>query len=447
MISPPRFDTDIVQTLESFLQETNLTEKSAITNPGDWTLEKLIEEKIQFDTSLNFERHADEAAKQWTKPAPSIARSPEITTSTNILCIRGHAAQNLLSISTADNTCTILSGLPPYAPLPDRIFRTDGPIVSTLFTDDGQIASTTMSGKLLTHDMTTTSLLSEARHHTKWVVTSAFHYDPSTSTRLLATAGWDQKVNVYALPPFSSSQPTPYTIPQPIHTITLPTNPESLLFVTNPDTKALNLIISRRDSTSLHYYTITISPTESSNTITVHPSGTQNLAPHSNAWATFTPSCLAPSPTDPTLLAIATSHLPHMKLLIVRLLFTGLPAEPPSTTTQASAARASLALQDIEDRAIAIQVSTLAPQTPYSTPQVVWRPDGSGVWVNGDDGVVRGVEAASGKVVTLLRAHEIGSKVRTLWAGYLGVDRERREVVVSGGFDKRVFVWEVDGQS
>lgn len=89
----------------------------------------------------------------------------------------------------------------------------------------------------------------------------------------------------------------------------------------------------------------------------------------------------------------------------------------------------------------------MAPQTPYSTPQVVWRPDGSGVWVNGDDGVVRGVEAASGKVVCLLRAHEIGSKVRTLWAGYLGVDERRREVVVSGGFDKRVFVWEVDDTS
>lgn len=426
-----------------FLQETSLTEKSAITNPGDWTLEKLIEEKIQFDTSLNFERSSSEASKQWTQPAPSKAHSPELTTNTNILCVRGHTAQNMLSISTADNTCTLISGMPPYTSLPGRTLRADGPIISNLFTDDDQIASTTMSGKLLTHDVNNASLLSEVRHHTKWAVTSAYHHDRSTSMRLLATAGWDQKVNIYVFPPPSSPSPRPYTIPPPIYTITLPTNPESLLFVTNPDTNQLNLTLSRRDSTFLHYYFIDLSD----NTISVTPSGTQNLAPHSNAWATFTPSCLSPSPIDATLLAVATSHLPHLKLLIVRLLFPDPPTQASSTATPASAARASLALQDIEDRAIAIQVSTMAPQTPYSTPQVAWRPDGSGVWVNGDDGVVRGVEAASGKVVSLLRAHEVGSKVRTLWAGYLGVDEQRREVVVSGGFDKRVFVWEVDDKS
>lgn len=448
---PPSIETDYAQTLESFLQEANLTEKSATTNAGDWTLEKLIEEKIQFDTSLNWERRPDEVAKEWSRPAPSIARSPELSSNTNILCVRGHSTQNLLSISTADNTCTLLGGAQPYEPLPNRSFRTDGPVVSTLFTNDGQIASTTMSGKLLTHDVNTARLLSEVRHHTKWVVNSAFHHDQTTSTRLLATAGWDQKVNIYILPPFPSSSPEPYTLPQPSHTISLPTNPESLVFVTNPDTKTLNLLLSRRDSTFLHYYTIDLPDIPSSsitNKITVHPAGTQNLAPHSNAWATFTPSHLSPCPVDPTLLAIATSHLPHLKLLIVRLLFPG--ASPststnPATQTPASLARASLALQDVEDQAITLQVSTMAPQTPYSTPQAVWRPDGSGVWVNGDDGVVRGVEVSSGKVVAMLRGHEVGSKVRTLWAGCLGGEGQgRREVLVSGGFDKKVFVWEVE---
>lgn len=58
----------------------------------------------------------------------------------------------------------------------------------------------------------------------------------------------------------------------------------------------------------------------------------------------------------------------------------------------------------------------MAPQTPYSTPQVVWRPDGAGVFVNGDDGVIRGLEARTGKVVTTLQGgHEVGSKIRTIW--------------------------------
>lgn len=66
------------------------------------------------------------------------------------------------------------------------------------------------------------------------------------------------------------------------------------------------------------------------------------------------------------------------------------------------------------------------------------------MWVNGDDGVVRGVEARTGKVVALLKGgHEAGSKVRSIWAGWVGVGEGREEWVVSGGFDRRLVVWRV----
>ena len=68
------------------------------------------------------------------------------------------------------------------------------------------------------------------------------------------------------------------------------------------------------------------------------------------------------------------------------------------------------------------------------------------MWVNGDDGVVRGVEARTGKVVALLKGgHEGGSKVRSVWAGWVGVGEGREEWVVSGGFDRRLVVWKVGG--
>lgn len=73
------------------------------------------------------------------------------------------------------------------------------------------------------------------------------------------------------------------------------------------------------------------------------------------------------------------------------------------------------------------------------------------MWVNGDDGVVRGIEASSGKVVRVLRkgGHEAGAKVRCLWAGYAGRKGrgerlgEEEEVLISGGFDRRLVVWSV----
>lgn len=230
--------------------------------------------------------------------------------------------------------------------------------------------------------------------------------------------------------------------------MTLATVPETLAFVKHPDSGRPILLITRRDSTFLHYYLLPDvdvpgGPITEVDELTLL--GSQNLAPHSNAWIAFSPSSIAVCPTDPTLLAVATSALPHLKVIIVRLLIP--PIDPsrtaaPGPATQSAQTRANLAIQDREDAALLVHVSTLAPQTSYSTPQVVWRPDGSGVWVNGDDGVLRGVEAKTGKIIsTLKEGHEPGSKIRSIWCGLVDVDGKKVEWIVSGGFDHRLVVW------
>jgi len=264
---------------------------------------------------------------------------------------------------------------------------------------------------------------------------------------VLATASWDGTIKLYGVELGRNDADDDAAVPAiwdqtSVPTIKLQTNPESILFVRHPDTDDLYLIASRRDSTHLSFYKINVSTSDEH--LEAVEAGRQNLAPHSNAWVAFTPSMLALHPTDPGLIAVATSHLPHMKLIIVRLLFPGPAVQAAPGGTQASQARTELAIQDKEDTAIRLQVSTLAPQTPYSTPVVVWRPNGSGVWVNGDDGVVRGVEVKTGKVVTMLKGHEAGTKVRTLWAGEVVDGGATREILVSGGFDKRVFIWTID---
>jgi WD40 repeat protein len=312
--------------------------------------------------------------------------------------------------------------------------------------------------------------LSSERNHAKYAVQvvvthSRYHSWNGTPFCIAATAGWDQKICIYSfMPPTDLSsigEDRDYNAFETVTTISIPSNPESILFVRHPDSLELFLIVGRRDSTYLYYYRLTEEYTELHNgvDISVQEAGRQNLAPQANAWISFSPSSLAASPTDSTLIAIATSHLPHMKLILVRLLFPGpqdAAARFDGRETQASQARGELAIQDRENAAIILHVSTLAPQTPYSTPQVVWRPDGSGVWVNGDDGVIRGVEVRTGKVVASLKGHEVGSKVRSLWAGMVRVksssgedgSEKEEEWLVSGGFDKKVIVWKVDdGQS
>lgn len=314
----------------------------------------------------------------------------------------------------------------------------DSPVLSSAILQKRILLTTSMSGQLIASDMSGIGL-DKRRDHSKYAV-KVVAFTSSDGQTTVTTAGWDCKVNIYQ----SSTSTNPFQLGDPVATIALPSKPEALLLTSHPDNGESTLLLTRTDSNNIFFYSTEREP---------RLLGKQNLAPHSNAWVAFTPSALALCPTDPTLVAVGTSSVPHMKVLLVRLLmppYTGTPAptqpvavraslldDVPATETQASQARAALAVADREDAAIQIHCNTFAPQTPYSTPAIAWRPDGSGVWVNGDDGAIRGIEASTGKVVSTLQGHEEGSKVRCLWAGEVDGD----ELLVSGGFDQRLIVW------
>ncbi|MCJ1316597.1 hypothetical protein MMC15_001918 [Xylographa vitiligo] len=495
------------QTLDAFISEAGLEPDAGSIEKGDLTIEKILEEKKVFDLSVRFEKFGDGNGQQgWTVPGAVFIRPSSapyclyidihISVSSDRAPIHDlpkalhYISKSITHISTAPSEPTIVTTLPTTAnllhvsvdtfqqPSPtgqpstaqlllassadrrlhllatDRSLTLidslthiqDSPILSclSLGTPHLQTITAGMSGQVVLYDHHARRALDERRDHTKYVVKVALWNGTPHGPHLLATAGWDAKVNLHILSRSAAAAGGAYdALNDPLASVTLPTNPETLLFAQDPATGSLFLVVTRRDSTSLHYYRV---HTPSSTSASLTPAGTQNLAPHSNAWIAFSPSALALSPTDPTLLAVATSAVPHMKLLLVRLLFppAATSAPPAASATQAAQTRAVLARQDREEAAIQLHVNTLAPQTPYSTPQVCWRPDGSGVWVNGDDGVVRGVEVRTGKVVGLLKGgHEVGSKVRSVWAGWVGVGEGREEWVVSGGFDRRLVVWKV----
>ncbi|KAK5468097.1 hypothetical protein LTS15_001070 [Exophiala xenobiotica] len=458
------------ETLEAFLQEAGLPEDAAVTKKGDWTIEQILEEKTQYDASLRYEKKGDEQVTGWPLPAPSKATEPDFSVTSNVLCVsgdgRGKSEDSMIWVTGADRSWSRVDSSPPFS-FAESISNGHGsPVLSISSITKDFMFSTSMSGQLMVHD-SGGRLLDKCRDHLKYAV-----HVVSGTTRdggwIVATAGWDQKVHIYApeqelAEKFNTDESTSGEGPHiegllrdPVHTIALSTNPESMVLGQHPDTGDLYLIVSRRDSTFLYYYCITPTSDEASSsrasevTYSVQETGKQNLAPHANAWVSFSPACLAICPTDPTLLAVATSHLPHMKVIIVRLLFpagsynlgsNSAAVLGSESVTPASQARADLALQDREDSAIQLHVTTMAPQTPYSTPQVVWRPGGNGVFVNADDGVIRGIDTHNGKVVAVLKAHEVGSKVRTLYAGW--EKGGKHEILVSGGFDKKIFIWRV----
>ncbi len=321
----------------------------------------------------------------------------------------------------------------------------DSPILACRVLRRRYLLCTSMSGKLVLFDCRSNSVLETRRDHTKYAVSLATW--ETEEEVWIATAGWDGKVMLYR----AVAAEAHLTLGKPAACLTLSSNPEALQFVAHPTTKEPILIVTRRDSTFLYYYTVRSSLSDEANS-GLPLLGKQNLAPHSNAWIAFTPSDISQSPVDCSLLAVATSSVPHMKLIVVRLLLPDLPygvasvttaSNPEAHNTQASQARAALALQEVEASAILLHCNTFAPQTVYSTPRLAWRPDGSGIWVSGDDGVVRGLDSRSGRVVETLKAHEPGSKIRCLWAGRVGVGEDdlKEERLVSGGFDQKLIVW------
>ncbi|CAD6589535.1 MAG: hypothetical protein ASARMPRED_004122 [Alectoria sarmentosa] len=413
-----------------FITEAGLSPDAGTIVKGDLTIEKILEEKKVFDLTLRFEKSGLEDEEKWTLPAPSNPNQiSTLPSATNVLHVsvqdfHGETPFQLLIASTADRKLHFINTDKTFSIHKSLPSLQDSPILSCISVGEQGLKTITtgMSGQVLLYDHEMERVLDERNDHAKYVVKVA------TWNEIIVTAGWDNKLFLYHASNHFSS------LGVPVAAITLSTNPETITFVEHPDSHRPILLVTRRDSTSLYYYSLKLKLL-----------GSQNLAPHSNSWITFTPSSVEVCPKDSTLLAVATSAVPHMKVIIVRLLLPPL-TEPPSIVaspiTQAVQTRSNLAIQDREEAAIQVHVSTMAPQTPYSTPQVVWRRDGAGVFVNGDDGVIRGLEAKTGKIVATLKGgHEVGSKIRSIWCGLIRVEGGKEEWLVSGGFDRRLVVW------
>lgn len=351
----------------------------------------------------------------------------------------GVETRQVLFVSTADRRLHLLDAQDGLTLLKSLSDIHDSPILScTMLASEGTLTITTsMSGQVVLYDHQANQVLDERKDHKKYVVRVA--QQKMRETFWVATAGWDSMIFLYRI--------RGGRMGEPVVSLRLATNPETIIFIAPPASERPLLLVTRRDSSSLHYYCWEKVGT-SSEEVTLSFLGSQNLAPRSNSWISFCPSSVAICPTNPLLLAVATSSLPHMKLIIVRLLVPPFPSPHIETSanderaSQAGLSRRKLALAEQEDAAILLQVSTFAPQTPYSTPQVCWRPDGSGVWVNGDDGVLRGLDATNGKISSTLKGgHETGSKIRCIWAGVHASGGKGEEWVVSGGFDKKLVVW------
>ena len=190
---------------------------------------------------------------------PSVANVLHVSVAT----FNGETPSQLLLASTADKKLHLIATDTIFGVYKSLSYLQDSPILSCVsFGDQGLRTITTgMSGQVVLYDHEKDTVLEQRREHQKYSIKVA------AWKKIVVTAGWDNKVFLYHTNrDFSSLGP-------PVATTTLSTNPEAITFVEHPGSDRPILLITRRDSTSLYYYSLQLKLL-----------GSQNLAPHSNSW-------------------------------------------------------------------------------------------------------------------------------------------------------------------
>lgn len=127
----------------------------------------------------------------------------------------------------------------------------------------------------------------------------------------------------------------------------------------------------------------------------------------------FTPMCVKIFPGDIPLVAVGTSHQPFMRVVLVTLKEFGTGAD------------------GVKRNQILANVNTMSPQDNFSQAVLEWRYDGSGLWIVGDDGIIRGYDLSKERVIVSLEGHDGRIKA-------ISVDRD---TLLTCGTDRRVLLW------
>lgn len=133
------------------------------------------------------------------------------------------------------------------------------------------------------------------------------------------------------------------------------------------------------------------------------------------ATTSFTPHFIQfKQTTEDIKIAIGTSHEPYMRVIIIKI----------DSWTQENVIKRNQILKNIV---------TMSPQDKFSNPYIQWRLKGDGIWVLGDDGIIRGINLVNEEILELT-GHK--GKVK-----YMLTSHDKHEYLVTAGDDRSLKIW------
>lgn len=248
---------------------------------------------------------------------------------------------------------------------------------------DGRVTRCTFEGGLVKHS--TTQL------HSRLVLDMKVVKGTDT---FVVSLGWDSRIKVHKLLDGELA----------LVAETKMSDPGACLDAFRADS-GLVIVVGKKDITLLDVYRFET---------TIEPKYRVALNEAEFSASGFSPRCIRCLPGPEPLVAVATSHEPFMRVVVASL----------SGWETA---------EGIKRNQIVANINTLSPQDKYSQSQIEWRSDGSGLWVAGDDGNIRGLDISTGKVAATLNGHT--GRIKSFFA--------ENELVFSAGIDERVVLWRI----
>lgn len=399
---------------------------------------------------------------------------------------------------------------------------------SIAYMGSGFIISSGMDGRLVVTDMETGACAGQVKAHSRLV--NAMDY--SSKFGLVASGGYDGWVVVYKVVINTGSEKVELTKIGQYKFMQIPT---IVKIAQLPHTGQPVVLACVQDSTYLNYLSIPNYTNVTTKELTAQFSSLSMSQPsvfgvntddtpllsiisrtnlldsvNTSSFVTFTPMSLDICPDGSNRFAVATSHSPYMRVIVGKIGLEepegnnpalsgtsahGIPSAFADPSSSQSSDASSLGKESSTKENVGKASSTgvdekkepygtmvlhnilaHAQQDQYSMPKVKWSQSGTGVWVSGDDGLVRGLEVETGKLVVELggadcfeegeeekekdekvkdgasNSDEYGlskkftkkhtDKIRDIDVGQLpavGDDGVAQDILVTGGVDKRVF--------
>lgn len=376
---------------------------------------------------------------------------------------------------------------------------------------NGYILSGGMDGRLVVTDMESGQSAGQAKAHSRLV--NAMDY--SRDLGLVASGGYDGWVVVYKVQVGEEERKVELVkigqhkfmqIPTVVKIAELPNTKQPVVLAGVQDSSLLNYLAipgygSSEDAAGNSAGSSSIpllgsfgtlgSSLDSAPSMTVISRTNLLDSINTSTFVTFTPMALDICPDGSNRFVVATSHAPYMRLVVGKIGLEEQQGNNPALSGESARSGApgltgmslinsfnsldkgtetsndSTTTKETENEngekrypygtLILHNILAHAPQDQYSMPKIKWSRSGTGVWVSGDDGLIRGIEVETGKLAVEFggpnSVDEDGSdeesplgkkhsdKIRDLDVGYIPSSGQGtgQDIIVTGGVDKRVY--------